>query len=153
MTSKPKGKPGRPSIKSEALTDTILDRLLVGESLRAVCREEGMPDLRTVLRWLLDDEEFARKYTRTREGQAEVMDYMIYDAALEVTPENAAAMRVKIDALKWRAMKLAPKKYGDKLDMNHGGSVTLKHDPEALAKWNAVNDRLAEKLRTAKESD
>ena len=39
-----------------------------GETLRAICRDEGMPDERTVRRWALDDVEgFAGHYAKARE--------------------------------------------------------------------------------------
>ena len=72
---------------------------------------------------------FAAKCARTREGpQAEhVVDGIveIEDGVLAGTiPPDAA--RVLISSKQWRASKLAPKKYGDKLDMNHSGSVGVK---------------------------
>jgi hypothetical protein len=33
---------------------------------------------------------------------------------------------VLISSKQWRASKLAPKKYGDKLDMNHSGGMVVK---------------------------
>ena len=34
--------------------------------------------------------------------------------------------RVLISSMQWRASKLAPKKYGDKLDLNHAGGLNVK---------------------------
>jgi hypothetical protein len=39
--------------------------------------------------------------------------------------EKAPADRVKIDALKWVAARRAPKRYGDKIQTEHSGSVNL----------------------------
>lgn len=47
------------------------------------------------------------------------MDDMILDCAKACTPETAAADRVKISAYQWRAAKLEPKKYGDRVDLTH----------------------------------
>jgi hypothetical protein len=73
-----------------------------------------MPGLRTVFDWLDKDEGFRTKYARAREVQGDVMDDKILTTADNCTPETAHADRVKIDAYKWRASKLAPKKYGEK---------------------------------------
>jgi hypothetical protein len=120
------GKPGRPSDYTPELGDTICDRLADGESLRAICDEDGMPDRRTVLRWLADNVDFAAKYARAREFQADVMDEKILEVANACTPETAQADRVKIGAYQWRAAKLAPKKYSDKQHVEHSGGISLE---------------------------
>ncbi|HHA1412828.1 MULTISPECIES: hypothetical protein [Enterobacter cloacae complex] len=43
---------GRPSDYSEELAESIRLRLAEGESLRSVCRDDGMPCKQTVLRWI-----------------------------------------------------------------------------------------------------
>jgi hypothetical protein len=108
---------GRPSLATPELFDAICDRIADGISLRTICDADDMPHRATVLRWLDDKqhEAFATKYARAREAQGDVMDEKILSVADACTPETAAADRVKIDAYKWRASKLAPKKYGDKL--------------------------------------
>jgi hypothetical protein len=44
-------KRGRPSDYTDDIATAICDRLAKGESLRAICATEGMPDKATVLRW------------------------------------------------------------------------------------------------------
>jgi hypothetical protein len=112
---------GRPTLYTPDLADVICDRLINGESLRKVCADEAMPDRSTVLRWIGADEAFATKYARARTMQADLMDDMILDTAAACTSETAAADRVKIGAYQWRASKLAPKKYGDKVALVGGG--------------------------------
>ena len=59
---------GRPSIFSRELADRLCERLADSETLRAICRDEGMPDERTVRRWALDDVGgFAGHYAKARE--------------------------------------------------------------------------------------
>lgn len=120
---------GRPSLYSEELADRICESIADGFSLRAICQDSDMPDRNTVMRWLLDPNrsDFVAKYTRAREMQGDAMDDKILETADACTPETAAADRVKIDAYRWRASKLAPKKYGDKTAVEHSGEVTTKH--------------------------
>ena len=105
--------------------------------MRKLCAPEDMPDRGTVVRWLAEHPDFAAKYARAREAQADTMDDLILEEAEKVTPETAAASRVKIDAYKWRAAKLKPKVYGDKMQQEHSGEVGLTitrkvfHDGEA----------------------
>jgi hypothetical protein len=117
------GQPGRPSDYSEEVAETILLGILDGESLRQICTKPGMPHRSTVLRWLDARSDFAAKYARAREMQADVMDDKILDAAEACNADNAAAARVKISAYQWRAAKLAPKKYGDTTNLKHSGAI------------------------------
>lgn len=141
-------KAGRPTKASDALKDEILDRIADGLSLRKICGDEGMPDRKTIFRWLEDDSDFATKYARAREVQGDVMDEKILEAADTVTSENAAAMRVKIDAYKWRAAKLKPKVYGDKIDVTSGGE-RIEADPVERATRLASILAAIEKRREA----
>jgi hypothetical protein len=120
---------GRKSTYSTEIADRICERLANGESLRKMCADPEMPDRITVLRWIEsgDHADFASKYARARQYQADAMDDLILEAAEGCDQQNAAAQRVKIDAYKWRAAKLAPKVYGDKIETTvqgpNGGPV------------------------------
>lgn len=128
---------GRPSLYTPEIEDYILEALMNGASLRQICETEGMPNRGTIIRWVKEIPDFAAKYAHAREAQADIMDEKILEEAEKVTPETAAAARVKIDAYKWRAAKLKPKVYGDKLQQEHSGEVGLTitrkvfHDGEA----------------------
>ena len=115
--------PGRPSLYSDEIAEEICGLLIDGLSMRKICERAAMPDRRTVLRWMAADKDFAAKCAHARELQADLMDDLILDTAEATTAENAPAARVKIAAYQWRASKLAPKRYGDKLALEHGGSV------------------------------
>jgi len=114
---------GRPSKYSEELTTTICNRIAQGESLVDICKTPGIPHYITVIRWLAEEDKrtFATKYARAREAQADVMDAQILRIAEQCTPESANADRVKLVALQWRASRLAPKKYGDRVLNEHVG--------------------------------
>jgi hypothetical protein len=112
---------GRPSLYSDELADDICDLIANGRSLRSICTADDMPSRRTVLRWLSENPDFAAKHARAREAQADVMDEKILEVADACTNETAAADRVKIGAYQWRAARLAPKRYGDKIQAEVGG--------------------------------
>ncbi len=104
-----------------------------GRSLRDICSSEGMPDKATVFRWLAAHEDFRDQYARAREAQADAMLEDIFEIAdqydatkdkLDVEHINRAKLR--IDTRKWVASKLRPKKYGDKVDHEHSGHVTVE---------------------------
>lgn len=108
----------RPSIYSPEIAEAIFERLEQGEALINICRDQGMPGVRTALRWAAENESFGTEYARAREAQAEHMDGMILDVAAKAG-EDPQAARVKIDAYKWRAAKLYPKKFGDATMLKH----------------------------------
>jgi hypothetical protein len=52
------------------------------------------------------------------------------DVSGELAMPNPTAVnrdRLKVDSLKWMLGKMLPKKYGDKVEMEHTGGVTLVH--------------------------
>lgn len=105
---------GRPSKFTQALADEICRELADGNSLRSICDDnEAMPHRDTVRVWLRDKPEFSAQYARARDEQADgYADRAVHEA---LTAEDAAIGRLRMDALKWAAGKLAPKRYGDKL--------------------------------------
>lgn len=62
-------------------------------------------------------------YVAARELQAE----HFVDEVIEIadTDDNPAHARVRIDARKWAVVKLAPKKYGDKSEIEMSGSLDI----------------------------
>lgn len=120
--------PGRPSTFTEAKGNEICERLIKGESLRAICQSEDMPDNVTILRWLRDFPEFDKQYTRARQMQAlwwseELMeiaddgrnDYYEDDDGRKRTDHDVIARsKLRIDTRKWMLSKMLPKIYGDK---------------------------------------
>jgi hypothetical protein len=128
---------GRPSAYTPELAEEICIRIAGGESLRKICKSEGMPAFQTVLRWAFhaDQEEvgnFHEQYARARELQAELRA----DEIVEISDntKDAARARVRIDARKWVASKLLPKRYGNRVALDHTGfnpvlNVILEGDP------------------------
>lgn len=132
MTTKTKNKGGAPSTYSEEIANKICQRLSMGESLRRICMDEDYPVQSTVYEWLLRHKEFAENYTRAREEQADTHADEIVAIAdekpemLEIRDKDGNLIDLKIDsgfvayqkqrieARKWTAMKLKPKKYGDR---------------------------------------
>lgn len=110
----------RPKSYNQETADEICKRLASGESLRGICRDAGMPSEALVRSWAVDDVNgFAAQYARARETQADSLAEEIIEIA--DTEEDPQRARVRVDARKWFASKVAPKRYGDKVDLNVGG--------------------------------
>lgn len=115
---------------TQELADEICERLAKGESLRSICRDEHVPSLTTVLRWVEEKPEFSEQYARAREAQADTLADEIISIA-DDDAEDVNRSRLRVDARKWVASKLKPKRYGDKIDHNHGGGITITLESDA----------------------
>lgn len=120
-----KKKTGRPTDYNDDVADAICERLADGESLRTICADGSMPNRVTVYRWLFKHAEFSNQYARAREMQAETMADEMQNIADDATAENVQVARLRIDTRKWAASKLLPKKYGDKIQNEVSGAVSL----------------------------
>lgn len=158
-----KRKLGRPSRCTKGTTTAICMRLALGESLRGICRDPDMPGLRTVMTWLLMHDEFRQQYARARELQAELLADELIEIADDArndwmqrlgedgTPvgwklngEHVQRSRLRIDARKWIAARLLPKKYGNRVQANVQAGVEFSVAEEierARARARAVKQR------------
>jgi hypothetical protein len=105
---------GRPSLYTPETADRICDRLADGESLKAICRSPGMPSARAVLSWAATRPEFRGQYDFAREIGRETIGHDVLAIAdgLFTSADAVRDARRKIDALKWRFGRMAPKRRG-----------------------------------------
>ena len=124
-------RPRDPVRYSSELADEICRRLAAGEGLNTICKDQRMPDESSVRQWVGEDRDgFAPKYARAREMQAEHWVSEIVQIADSVrkgaTSEEVNAARLAVDTRKWVASKLLPRRYGDRLDVQQDGQLTVK---------------------------
>lgn len=143
----------RPTKKSDKLLKEITERLSQGEPLAQICRDEGMPAARTVREWQQNDEQVSAAIARAREEgfdaiAAECLDIAddgrndwmnrAADAgdeqALQFNGEHVRRSKLRVDTRLKLLAKWDPKRYGDRLAVDHG-----------------VQDNLAAQLRAARE--
>lgn len=138
-----KKKKGHPTIFNDAIAGLICEQIATtAKSLRTICKEKGMPAIRTVMYWLSEGDRedgkpefkrFLQQYTRAREMQAdhmademvEIADNSKGDEKPFVGINKIHRDRLRIESRKWIASKLKPKKYGEKIDLNHSGGVEV----------------------------
>jgi len=130
---------GTPQEFTEDVAAEICKRIMKGESLRAVCRDDFMPPNWLVYDWLAKMPEFAKRYARACEVRADVIFDEIFDIAddnqhdIRLSPDGVELLntdhvqraKLRIDARKWALSKMQPKKYGEKLDLNHSGEFQI----------------------------
>ena len=103
-----------------AIMEGICERIANGESLDKVCKGDGMPVRRTVFAWLNTIPECTMMYQNALAMRGEHYADQIVDmadSAIGQPGEIVSATKVAVDARKWVAARLLPKKYGDKLDV------------------------------------
>jgi hypothetical protein len=129
---------GRPTDYTTAIADKICEGVAVRISLAKICASDPeMPAPRTVYRWLEQNEEFRHNYVRAREDQAD----FIAEELIEISdnPEfEPNDKRIMVDTRKWLASKYKPKVYGDKIQTEHSGEVSLNAMSD-----DALNARIA----------
>lgn len=136
---------GRPPYQwTQEVEDEIFKRISDGESIRSICKDDWLPSWTTVNKRLAVDAEFATRYARAREDQAD----KIFDEILEIVdstnPENVQVARLRMDARKWMAGKLRPKVYGEKVTQEHqgpdGGPVQVSEIRYTVVRPSAQGD-------------
>ena len=110
--------------------------------MRQICdANDSLPGESTIRGWAVQDVDgFAARYARAREILVEVMAEDILqiadDSGVDVTIDDEGRPRVngeainrarlRVDTRKWLMSKVAPKKYGDKVDVGVDGSITIQ---------------------------
>ena len=136
----------RPTIITPEVQEALCDAILEGVSVKEFCRRPEAPNESTIYKAFLRDEEFVKLYARAKEVSAYRMDEEILEIAddsrndwmarkqasgggrsdidgemeQELVPnhEHVNRSRLRVDSRKWLMSKLAPKKYGDRLEVD-----------------------------------
>lgn len=103
--------------------DKIIELLEQGKSLRASAREVGISPS-SVLDWTEKDAVFAEQYARAR-----AIGYkLLAEEIVEISDSETGDVnrdRLRVDTRKWMLAKMLPKIYGEKLGVEHSGSVNV----------------------------
>jgi hypothetical protein len=114
--------------------DKVFNEMRQGLSAYKACVKVGVPQS-TLNHWLNDDAELAADYARAREELHEFIAAEIIAIADAPVPSNEKGgfdpgaiqkQRLQVDARKWLLSKLAPKKYGDKIEVSGDSDNPLK---------------------------
>lgn len=141
--AKVKKKVGRPTLYNEFVAEEICRQIATSsKGLQAVCSgNDLLPAYDTVVMWLVRNThpEFSRAYARAKECQAEHMEQEIITLADAATPDNFGRIekaKLQVDARKWTASKLKPKRYGDRPELflnPQGDDPLISTDKATLA--------------------
>lgn len=127
---------GRPTKYSKELATKIC--MAIAESshgLKVLCDlNDDFPSHSTIRKWIFENKKFSDNYDKAKQEQA---DYLA-DEILRIADDkdgdliagefgevgnstNVSRARLQIDARKWIASKLKPKKWGEKMDITTDG--------------------------------
>lgn len=114
--------------------NAILDAVSAGNSVNSTC-EKLKINRSMIFKWLTEDKDFSDQYAKAREMCYDIWAEQIIEIANTPHPGEKVKIlasgekettiedmtnhrRLQIDARKWIVAKLAPKKYGDKLELS-----------------------------------
>jgi hypothetical protein len=111
-----------------AETERVFTMMRDGLSARKACEQAGF-SLTALNQWCEADEAIALQYARAR---ADLLDWRAQDlerigerAANAESAVEVAGLRLQSDNRKWLLSKLAPKKYGEKLELSGDANAPL----------------------------
>jgi hypothetical protein len=133
---------GRPTDYNKKTAKEICRRLIEGESLRSITRDDSMPCIKTVYNWMQQYDEFLQQYCQARDEQIETYADEIIEIAddarndfvekegrngtyIAFDNEHVLRSRLRIDTRKWIAERMKPKKYGAKTEVEHNINVNI----------------------------
>ncbi len=111
----------------------VLTQMREGKSLRQASQMAGVAR-QTFLDWVDKDQELAGHYAHARAAMIDkIADDIMTIADEDLTPTGEGKVdsamvqkqRLRVDTRKWLLSKLAPKKYGDKLELTGDETAPL----------------------------
>lgn len=117
---------GRPSSYTPELAERFCHGVAQGNLMLHVCRWPGMPSFPTVQRWAMNVDEFRARLARAREDGVEANLERAELAILNATPETIAIARELAHHLRWKASKLKPATYGERVQHSIDGAAVLR---------------------------
>lgn len=122
---------GKPAYDRPAILAVVLSEMRTGKSLRSICSTNtNFPTESTFREWIVNDEPAgcAAQYARAREALVEAWSDQIEELSATRAEDNAHAqsLRLQVDTKKWLMSKIAPKRYGERLELAGDATQPLR---------------------------
>lgn len=141
--------------RKQAAVISICAEIAQGNSLKSILsNDETLPCYASFMTWIGENEEFLEKYqaavdVRTdirAEEITEIADqdpdtYVDANGQTRIDPAFVALQKNRMDARKWEASKLKPKKYGDKVNVEATGKDGTPLPPAVVQVYLPSNGR------------
>ena len=116
---------------TDELFDEVCERMVAGESVRTICKDDHMPAISTMMKILNTNPDRSAQYARAMQMRADAMfeeildiaddgtnDFMLRNAddptSVVLNGEHIQRSRLRVDSRKWALGRMNPKKYGEK---------------------------------------
>lgn len=120
--------------------DKILNNISENKaSLRETLQLDGTCNADTFYRWLEKSKKFRERYARATDlrhdglfdeilviARRDNADAETIDGKVVIIGQVVQRSKLEIDAIKWMLGKMNPTKYGDKVEVEHKGTIDLK---------------------------
>lgn len=132
-------KPGKEFTYTREVFEAIIARVATGESVRSICKDEGMPTRDTFFVWLYRDPTLADQYAHAKAISAyadedelnEISDDGTNDwmekrnkegeiIGYQLNGEAVQRSRLRVETRRWLMERRMPTRFGQKVDVNHG---------------------------------
>lgn len=158
---------GRPSVRTDEIIGSIIEQVSAGTPLAEVCRQEGMPGLRTVYDWLEADSDLSARFARARKAGYDMIAaeaLRIADTPMEGVSEKYEPVQIdnpddpelpQVTEFRLTERKVEDMLQHRKLQIDTRLKLLAKWDSsrygERLAVDHGLQDNLADKLKAARE--
>lgn len=122
----------------------ILFRMENGEAVTSICQEPGVPPYSVFSRWCNSSPELFAEYARARQIQADY--YADQTVAIADFESDNIRARNRMDARRWHASKIAPRKYGDRIQNEINATIENKYKVDLSSMDGAARDALKKAL-------
>lgn len=142
------GQIGRQPTYTPAVGSAILRRMLGGETLLAICKDDAMPDLPTLSAWRMKYPSLDEAIDRVRVIQASYRADEAYEAVHSaVDKDSAYVARVQADTYLRLAARQDPGRFAERRDSGPAVSVTITTDVQGpTARGNVAGEYRIELL-------
>lgn len=100
----------------------------IGNTVDAAAKEHGITR-GTLWKWTTGDKTLGQLYSEARVWQAHSLGEDAITRADGATKETAHAVRLQVDTLKWYTSKIAPRIYGDRIEVTGSNGIPLMPAP------------------------
>lgn len=130
------------AIRSTENADLICQMTASGWSVNQIAKELGCTE-GAIRIWRAEDPIFRDKFNLAKQAQMDMFadelleiaddgsnDWMERDGFTVVNAEHIARSRLRVDTRKWLMAKMAPKRFGDRVEHDHTGLVDVVYSVE-----------------------
>lgn len=146
-----------PSTYTDLIAEEICQRLAKGETLTSICGDEHMPARRTVSDWRRAQPEFDKAFTEAREAGFDALaedclsiaddasdDFRMGEKSVLADTDHIQRSKLRVWTRLQLLSKWDPKRYGERLDLNHSGSIQTVSDEQLKTRYEELIARAKE---------